>query len=184
MYEIYPSGFVTRYNLGVVRPGYYYLWYYADTPGRHLDVFGIGNVYSNKIVIDVYTISVPKPVPPKPIRPDPKKECEKNPSCHWSDAYRQCLCTGILPEDPEKVKCEQSANCKWANGQCDCFMPHPDDQEKKQCENTPNCHWANGQCLCTGLEPSEPQPTPMPEPVINPEPENGARSNNVGAMPS
>ena len=30
MYDIYPSGFVLRYNLGIVQPGYYYLWYNAD----------------------------------------------------------------------------------------------------------------------------------------------------------
>ena len=33
MYEIYPSGYVLGYNLGLVQPGYYYIWYYADAPG-------------------------------------------------------------------------------------------------------------------------------------------------------
>ena len=32
MYEIYPSGYVLGYNLGLVQPGYYYIWYYADAP--------------------------------------------------------------------------------------------------------------------------------------------------------
>ena len=80
MYDIYPSGFVMRYNLGVAQPGYYYLWYYADTPGRHIDLFGIGSGYSNKVIVDVYTaytISVATQVTPKPVPPDPQKECEK-----------------------------------------------------------------------------------------------------------
>ena len=76
MYDIYPSGFVMRYNLGVVQPGYYYLWYYADTPGRHVDVFGTSSGYSNKVIVDVYTMytfSVTKPMPPKPVPPDPQE---------------------------------------------------------------------------------------------------------------
>jgi hypothetical protein len=30
MYEIYPGGYVLGNNLGLVQPGYYYIWYYAD----------------------------------------------------------------------------------------------------------------------------------------------------------
>jgi hypothetical protein len=172
MYEIYPGGYVTKYDLGFVKPGYYYIWYYADTPGRHLDVLGVSGGYSNMVVIDVYTISVPKPTPPKP---DPKKECENRPTCHWSDAYQQCYCTGFIPENPEKQKCEQKSYCSWVNGQCLCTMPNPDDQERVKCEQNPDCDWIDGQCICRN-EPMpgpvpNPNPEPMPGPVPNPNPE-------------
>jgi hypothetical protein len=64
LYEVYPSGFVTKYNLGFVQPGYYYIWFYADTPGRHLDVFSVTSGYSNMVVIDVYSVQQSKPVRP------------------------------------------------------------------------------------------------------------------------
>jgi len=156
MYEIYPGGFVMRYNLGVVQPGYYYLWYYADTPGRHIEVLGINSGYSNKVIVDVYTISVP----PKPVPPDPKKECEKNPNCHWANG--QCLCT--MP-DPGP-------------------MPGPVPNPVAECEKNPNCHWANGQCLCTMPNPEpmpgpvpNPTPEPTPGPVPNPNPDDGQGNN-------
>ncbi len=202
MYEVYPSGFVMKYNLGFVQSGYYYIWYYADTPGRHLDVFSVTGGYSNMVVIDVYSVQQPRPVPPKPVPPTPKQQCEKNPLCNWVNG--QCLCTGLLPENPEKVKCEQNPNCNWVNGQCLCTMPNPDDQEKISCEQNPDCDWVDGQCLCRGLRPEDPEkvkceqnpdcnwvngrclctglnppapepqpePTPMPGPVPNPNPES------------
>jgi hypothetical protein len=201
LYEVYPSGFVMKYNLGFVQPGYYYIWYYADTPGRHLDVFSVTSGYSNMVVIDVYSIPQPRPVPPKPVPPTPKQQCEKNPLCNWMNG--QCLCTGLLPENPEKLKCEQKSYCSWVNGQCLCTMPNPDDQERISCEQNPDCDWVNGQCLCRGLRPEDPEkvkceqnpdcnwvngrclctglnppapepqpePTPMPGPVPNPNPE-------------
>ena len=155
LYEIYPSGFVMKYDLGFVQPGYYCIWYYADTPGRHLDVFGISSGYSNMVVIDVYSIPQPEPVPPKPVPPTPKQQCEKNPMCNWVNG--QCLCTGLLPENPEKVKCEQKSYCNWVNGQCLCTMPNPDDQERISCEQKPYCDWIDGHCLCQGVRPENPE---------------------------
>jgi hypothetical protein len=160
IYEIYPSWYVTRYNVGFVKPGYYYIWYYADTLGRHLNVFGTNIGYSNKVIIDVYSIPVPEPIPPSP-----KEECEKNALCHWANNH--CYCTGLLPEDPEKEKCEQSQYCNWVNGQCLCTMPDP---EKEKCEQNPDCDWVNGHCYCRGLNPPEPEPEPMPGPAPVPSP--------------
>lgn len=156
MYEIYPRGFVISYDLGFVQPGYYYVWYYADTRGRHMNVFGTSTGYSNAVIIDVYAI---QPAP-KPIPPDPKKECEKNPYCKWVNG--QCICT-----DPKK-ECEKNPYCHWVNGQCLCTMPDP---EKEKCESNPLCDYVDGHCYCRGINPEpEPQPEPMPGPVPNPNP--------------
>lgn len=206
LYEVYPSGYVKKYDLGFVQPGYYYIWYYADTPGRHLDVLSVPSGYSNTVVIDVYSVPQPAPVP------TPQQQCEKNSMCSWVNG--QCLCNGLLPENPEKLKCEEKEYCNWVNDQCLCTMPNPDDQErisceqnpdcdwvngkclcrglnpedpeKLKCEQKPYCNWANGQCLCTGLNPSaiEPQPEPMPGPVPNPnpEPDNGGISGISGGI--
>jgi hypothetical protein len=164
MYDIYPGGFVMRYRLGVVRPGYYYLWYYADTPGRHIDVFGTSSGYSNKVIVDVYTISVPNPRPPKPVPPDPKEECEKNPYCHWVNG--QCLCTmPPVPPDPQKECENRGFPWVWEDGQCKMKMaPNPVDE----CEKTPGCFWADGQCQCPPGPVPNPTPEPTPEPVPNP----------------
>jgi hypothetical protein len=152
MYEIYPGGFAMRYNLGVVQPGYYYLWYYADTPGRHIEVLGINSDYSNKVVVDVYTISVPKPTPPKPVPPDPKRECENRGfPCVWQDGA--CICK---PAPNPVAECEKNANCHWANGQCLCTMPNPGPMPGP----VPN-----------------PTPEPMPGPVPNPNPDDDQGNN-------
>ncbi len=161
MYEIYPGGFVWGYDLGSVQPGYYYIWYYADTPGRHLNVFATSGGYSNTVVIDVYAI---KPNP-KPTPPDPKKECEKNyPLCKWENG--KCDCT---PAPNPVAECEKNPNCHWADGQCLCTMPDP---EKAQCESNPLCDYVDGHCYCRGDNP-EPEPMPGPVPNPNPEPEPG-----------
>ncbi|MGA9099914.1 MAG: hypothetical protein WB392_13390 [Methanotrichaceae archaeon] len=161
MYEIYSGGFVIGYNLGYVQPGYYYVWYYADTLGRHRNVFATSTGYSNAVIIDVYPV---QPYP-KPIKPDPKKECEKNPNCHYVNG--NCYCTMPAP-DPKK-ECESKSYCHWVNGQCLCTMPDP---EKEQCESNPLCDYVDGHCYCRGLKPEpEPQPAPMPGPVPNPNPE-------------
>lgn len=159
MYEIYPSGYVMGYNLGVVQPGYYYIWYYADSPGRHSSIFSTNNGFSNAVIIDVYgTRSIVKP-----IKPDPKKECEANPLCHWVNG--QCLCTGW--DNPEKKKCEANPLCDWVDGQCLCRGL--DDSEKKKCEQSANCAWVDNRCDCymPGPEPEpEPEPfNPAPNPV-------------------
>jgi hypothetical protein len=188
MYEIYPSGYVLGYSLGLVQSGYYYIWYYADTPGRHRSLFATNSGYSNAVIIDVYGAG--NYIKPNP--PTPKEQCEKKPYCHWVN--NKCLCT--MPPLTEKQKCEQSANCAWVNGRCNCFMPEPKPTEKEKCEQNPLCDWVNGQCLCRGLDDPEktkceqsancawvdnrcdcfmpqpePEPEPMPGPVPNPYPE-------------
>ena len=168
MFEVYPGGYVMKYNLGSVQPGYYYIWYYADTPGRHLSVFGSNSGYSNIVTIDVYATHRAKP---KPL--DPKKECEKNPLCVWENGKCDCF----KPSPNPVAECEQNSNCDWVNGQCLCRgfdpmpgpVPDPDPEPVPQpvpnpfpepspgpneaaiCQQKPGCHWANGQCLCTGL---------------------------------
>jgi hypothetical protein len=117
MLEIYPSGYVMKHDLGPVSPGYYYIWYYADTPGRHISLFALSNSVSNAVTIDVYSIPYQKTTPI-----DPEKECEKNSYCDWVNG--QCLCRGLNPipepDDPEKTECEQKSYCDWVNGQCLC----------------------------------------------------------------
>ncbi|MFB3766537.1 MAG: hypothetical protein ACE14P_15000 [Methanotrichaceae archaeon] len=170
MYEIYPSGYVIGYNLGFVNPGYYYIWYYADTVGRHRNILATSTGFSNSVIIDVYGIW---PYPhPNPIQPDPKKECEKNPNCYYVNGNCQC----VMP-DPEKMECESNPLCDYVDGHCYCRgvnpqpepmpgpVPNPNPEPNPgpfnpapnpvaQCEQDPNCHWANGRCLCTGFNPS------------------------------
>lgn len=151
MYESYPGGFIHSYNLGVVSPGYYYIWYYADSPGRHSSFLSTISGYSNSVIIDVYSKRIIKPNPPQP---DPKKNCEKNPFCHYSNG--QCLCTGL--DDSKKAQCEANSLCSWVNGQCFCrglnpepepdpFNPAPNPVAECQ-EN--GCTWSNGRCNCMG----------------------------------
>ncbi len=165
LYELYPSGFVRGYSLGFVQPGYYYIWYYADTPGRHSSVFAAGSSFSNTVIIDVYAL----PVYTNPVLPGPKEQCEKNPLCHYVNG--NCLCTGYV-EDPKKQKCEENPTCDYVNGQCYCRGFDPEDPEKQKCEENSNCDYANGQCYCRGLDPVEPMPGPVPNP--NPEDQCGS----------
>ena len=184
MYEIYPSSFVKGYNLGFANPGYYYIWYYADTPGRHRSILATSSGYSNPVTVDVYLM----PIRTKPNPSTPKEECEKKPYCRWVNG--QCLCT--MPPISEKEKCLQNPDCAWVNGQCLCTIPDPEkeqceknplcdwvdghcycrgdiDPEKESCIENPDCSWANNKCLCRGLNPPDPMPEPVPNP--NPEPE-------------
>lgn len=162
MYEIYPGGYVRGYNLGVVGPGYYYLWYYADSPGRHSSIFSTSSGYSNAVIVDVYYGHIIRPNPPTPV-PDPKRECEKNPLCVWSNG--RCNCQ---PAPNPVAECEENPLCHWVNGQCLCTGL--DDPEKRQCESNPLCDWVNGECYCRGFNP-EPMPGPVPNPTPEPEPE-------------
>ncbi|MBC7079391.1 MAG: hypothetical protein H5T42_02805 [Methanothrix sp.] len=115
IYEIYPEGFVWRYDLGYVDPGFYRIWYYADTLGRHECLLYSGNMFSNRVVVDViYHWIPPEPSP----GPSPKEICESNPQCNWVNG--KCYCRGLIPEDPEKQRCEQNPMCQWVNGQCLC----------------------------------------------------------------
>jgi hypothetical protein len=53
LYEFYPDGTVKLYSYGFATPGYKYIWFYADTPGRHITLFTIYDKPSNYITIDV-----------------------------------------------------------------------------------------------------------------------------------
>ncbi|MBN1235348.1 MAG: hypothetical protein JW999_04775 [Methanotrichaceae archaeon] len=54
LYEFYPDGSTKLYSYGFATPGYKYIWFYADTPGRHLSLFTIFDKPSNYITIDVF----------------------------------------------------------------------------------------------------------------------------------
>jgi hypothetical protein len=161
IYEIYPSGYVLGNNLGLVQPGYYYIWYYADAPGRHSSIFSTNSGYSNQVIIDVYgatgTIITPKPTPTP--KPDPQKECQAK---GWPWQWVNGECTNVGPAPNPVAECEKNPLCHWADGQCLCTGDI--DPEKQKCEANPLCDWVNGQCYCRGLDP-EPMPGPVPNPV-------------------
>jgi hypothetical protein len=54
LYELYPDGSTRFYNFGMSSPGYKYIWFYADTPGRHITLLTITDKPSNYITVDVY----------------------------------------------------------------------------------------------------------------------------------
>lgn len=54
LYEFYPDGSIKLYSYGFSTPGYKYIWFYADTPGRHITLFTIFDKPSNYITIDVF----------------------------------------------------------------------------------------------------------------------------------
>ena len=54
LYEFYPDGSIKLYSYGFATPGYKYIWFYADTPGRHVTLFTIFDKPSNYITIDVF----------------------------------------------------------------------------------------------------------------------------------
>jgi hypothetical protein len=54
LYEFYPDGSIKLYSYGFATPGYKYIWFYADTPGRHITLFTIFDKPSNYIMIDVF----------------------------------------------------------------------------------------------------------------------------------
>ena len=146
MYEVYPGGYVQGYNLGFAQPGYYYIWYYADTPGRHRSVISTNSGYSNEVVVDVYsTSSISTYIKPNP--PSPKEQCERNPLCTYWNGH--CYCTGLI-DDPAKRECEKNPLCSYVNGHCYC-TGLIDDPAKQECEKNPLCSYVNGHCYCTGL---------------------------------
>jgi len=53
LYEFYPDGSVKLYSYGFTSPGYKYIWFYADTVGRHVALFTVYDKPSNYITIDV-----------------------------------------------------------------------------------------------------------------------------------
>ncbi|MCK9565487.1 MAG: hypothetical protein M0Q43_05500 [Methanothrix sp.] len=166
MYEIYPGGYVLGYNLGLVQSGYYYIWYYADAPGRHRSLFSTNSGYSNAVIIDVYSPII-RPVP----TPDPKSECEARSSdtqtCEWRDGSCQCY---MKPAPNPVAECENNPLCDYIDGQCLCRglnpepmpgpVPNPNPEPEPEPFNpAPNpvadcpdgCYWANGRCNCMGL---------------------------------
>ncbi|MCX6677278.1 MAG: hypothetical protein NTU95_04950 [Methanothrix sp.] len=164
IYEIYPSGYVLGNNLGLVQPGYYYIWYYADAPGRHSSIFSTNSGYSNQVIIDVYgatgTIITPKPTPTP--KPDPQKECQAK---GWPWIWQDGQCKYMPPVPDPVAECEAKGwPWQWVNGECTNVGPAPNPVA--ECEKNPLCDWVNGQCYCRGLDPEL-----MPGPVPNPEPE-------------
>ena len=53
VYEIYPSGQTKMYNYGWATTGYKYIWFYGDTPGRHIAIFTVSDNPSNAVTVDV-----------------------------------------------------------------------------------------------------------------------------------
>jgi len=53
LYELYPDGRTRLYSYDWTEPGYKYIWFYADTPGRHITLFTIYDYPSNYNTIDV-----------------------------------------------------------------------------------------------------------------------------------
>jgi hypothetical protein len=162
MYEIYPGGFVLSYSLGMVQSGFYYIWFYADTSGRHRSLFSTNSGYSNAVTTDVYPAGNYIKINPTP-KPSPKEECEKQPLCKWENGG--CICQ---PAPNPVAECEKNSLCHWVDGQCLCTGDV--DTEKEKCEASPTCDWVNGNCYCRGGEP-EPMPGPVPNPNPEPEPE-------------
>jgi hypothetical protein len=91
MYEFYPNGYITEFSLGYFQPGYYTIWYYADTIGEHVTQFVLDGSFSNAVIIKVDN-SMPQP---QPVSPTEKELCEENPTCDWVNG--QCLCKGYNP---------------------------------------------------------------------------------------
>ena len=54
LYELYPDGTTKMYNYGWASAGYKYIWFYADSQGRHITIFTISDTPSNWIAIDVF----------------------------------------------------------------------------------------------------------------------------------
>jgi len=53
LYELYPDGTVKFYNYGWSTRGFKYLWFIADTPGRHISFITVTDRPSNYVTIDV-----------------------------------------------------------------------------------------------------------------------------------
>lgn len=53
LYEIYPTGKTKLYSYGWASPGYKYIWFYGDTPGRHIAIFTVSDTPSNAVTVDV-----------------------------------------------------------------------------------------------------------------------------------
>jgi hypothetical protein len=52
-YEIYPDRTTKYYTYGYATPGYHYIWFHGDAPGRHMSIITVDNMPSNAVAIDV-----------------------------------------------------------------------------------------------------------------------------------
>ena len=53
LYEVYPDRTVKYYDYGYATPGYHYIWFNGDTPGRHTLFITVEKIPSNSVAFDV-----------------------------------------------------------------------------------------------------------------------------------
>jgi len=53
VYEIYPDRTTKYYDYGYATPGYHYIWFNGDTPGRHTLFITVDKIPSNSVAFDV-----------------------------------------------------------------------------------------------------------------------------------
>jgi hypothetical protein len=53
LYEVYPDRTVKYYDYGYSTPGYHYIWFNGDTPGRHALFITVDRIPSNSVAFDV-----------------------------------------------------------------------------------------------------------------------------------
>ena len=54
LYETYPDRTVRYYNYGYSTPGYHYIWFNGDTPGRHSQFITVDDMPSNAVDLDAF----------------------------------------------------------------------------------------------------------------------------------
>ena len=53
VYEVYPDRTTKYYDYGYATPGYHYIWFNGDTPGRHTLFITVDKIPSNAVAFDV-----------------------------------------------------------------------------------------------------------------------------------
>lgn len=53
VYEVYPDRTTKFYDYGYATPGYHYIWFNGDTPGRHTCIVTVDRLPSNAVAFDV-----------------------------------------------------------------------------------------------------------------------------------
>jgi len=53
VYEVYPDRITKYYDYGYATPGYHYIWFNGDTPGRHTLFITVDRIPSNSVAFDV-----------------------------------------------------------------------------------------------------------------------------------
>jgi len=53
LYEVYPDRTVRYHDYGYATPGYHYIWFNGDTPGRHTLFITVDKIPSNSVAFDV-----------------------------------------------------------------------------------------------------------------------------------